>query len=180
MFPFALLLLIDHVPGFVLIALFATIAGARILLLDNLSGRQRLAATAIVLIFCLGAFIAARIDPDLSWLRSYPVLISLAIATWFATTLFQAEPATTRLARLAGMDVPAHRTRYMRVLTGIWMVFLLANAGISGYTAVAGSTSAWALYNGVISYVLMGLLFAGEYLVRQIVIRRDRATDPSP
>lgn len=179
MFPFALFLLVDHLPSYLLITLFAILAGARVWTLANLSDKQRLWTTALIVLFSLGAALAAKADPNLSWLRSYPVLISLSLAIWFTLTLFQDEPATAKLARLGGMEVPPQRLGYLRVLTGIWVVFLLLNAGISAYTAVASSTGAWALYNGVISYLLMGLLFSGEYLFRQVLIRREQTANES-
>jgi uncharacterized membrane protein len=52
-------------------------------------------------------------------------------------------------------------------------VFVL-NGSLALYTAVAADIEVWALYNGVIAYVLMGLLFAGEYLVRRRVRRRHQ------
>jgi uncharacterized membrane protein len=39
-------------------------------------------------------------------------------------------------------------------------------------TSLWASTEVWALYNGLIAYLLMALLFAGEWLVRQRVQRR--------
>jgi hypothetical protein len=33
-------------------------------------------------------------------------------------------------------------------------------------TALWASPATWTLYNGLIAYVMMGLLFAGEYVVR--------------
>jgi uncharacterized membrane protein len=37
---------------------------------------------------------------------------------------------------------------------------------------VFASDKAWALYNGLISYLMIGLLLAGEYLVRLHVQRK--------
>jgi uncharacterized membrane protein len=31
----------------------------------------------------------------------------------------------------------------------------------------------WSLYNGLIAYLLMGLLFAGEYLIRRRTQKQD-------
>lgn len=169
----------DYLPGYALISLFAVVAGARVYSLKGLSGQQRRWAISIVAVFCIGAAIASQADPDLSWLRSYPVLISLSLAGWFAMSLFRPEPATATLARLAGMDVPLERLGYLRKLTAIWVAFLVVNAGISGYTALASSTGTWALYNGVLSYALMGLLLGGEFLFRQVLIRREQSADSS-
>jgi len=62
--------------------------------------------------------------------------------------------------------------RYMRGLTGIWMAFFALNAAFSFYTAMTYSTGAWALYNGVASYLLIGLIVGLEILYRPFYQRR--------
>lgn len=47
------------------------------------------------------------------------------------------------------------------------------NGGIALATALWADDKVWALYNGLVSYVLIGLLMGGEYLVRLWVRRRD-------
>ena len=49
-------------------------------------------------------------------------------------------------------------------------------AGNNGalYTALYADMKIWALYNGLIAYLLMGALFAGEYLVRLRVKAREQ------
>lgn len=49
---------------------------------------------------------------------------------------------------------------YAKKLTMIWAFFSIANAGISLGTLWI-SMDFWMLYNGLISYILMGILFAG-------------------
>jgi uncharacterized membrane protein len=46
----------------------------------------------------------------------------------------------------------------------------VVNGALAAYTAVFASREAWALYNGVIAYLLMGGLFAGERLLRRRVL----------
>ena len=58
-------------------------------------------------------------------------------------------------------------------MTIAWTVFLVSNAGVSAATGVWGTLDQWTLWNGLISYLLMGALFGGEYAVRRIVLRRD-------
>jgi uncharacterized membrane protein len=55
---------------------------------------------------------------------------------------------------------------YTRRLTMVWIVFFIINALIAAYTAMATSAATWALYNGLISYMLIGLLLIVEYPVR--------------
>jgi uncharacterized membrane protein len=43
----------------------------------------------------------------------------------------------------------------------------MLNGSMALITALWSSFEVWSLYNGLIAYVLMGLLFGGEYWVRQ-------------
>jgi len=53
-------------------------------------------------------------------------------------------------------------------------MFFLINAALSAATAMSGSLKLWTLYNGFISYIAMGVMFAGEFLIRQVVHQRIR------
>ena len=59
----------------------------------------------------------------------------------------------------------------MRKVTQVWCVFLLVNAALSAATALWGDLAVWTLYNGLISYGVMGTLFAVEYAIRRRVQR---------
>ena len=50
----------------------------------------------------------------------------------------------------------------------------LANGTVALDSALNRSDAWWALYNGLISYIAMGLMFAGEYAVRLWVRRNQR------
>ena len=177
-YPLLLWLLLDHLPGGALIAVFACLVVARLMLLD-LRPWQRAVAVSVALGFCLVAVWSAQSDASLQVLRLYPVLVSLAGGIWFAWTLSTDSPAAARLARLAGMTIPPERDGYLRVVTGIWVAFFVANAGVSAWTT-GQSPAVWALYNGLISYLLMAILFAGEYLVRRRLQAQERSVEMQP
>lgn len=105
-------------------------------------------------------------------LKFYPVLVSLAMLTVFGASLLHPPSLIERIARLREPDLPPAAVRYTRNVTRIWCGFFVLNGSIAAWTALAGSDRAWALYNGLISYLLMGALFAGEWLVRQYWRRR--------
>ena len=63
---------------------------------------------------------------------------------------------------------PGHAaSRYTRRVTLAWCAFFVVNGAIAAWTAVYSSREAWVLYNGVIAYLAMGTLFAGERLLRR-------------
>jgi uncharacterized membrane protein len=67
--------------------------------------------------------------------------------------------------------LPAIAVRYTRKVTQVWAGFFLANGLFTVSLIVYAPLSWWALYTGLISYALIGLLFAVEWLVRQRVRR---------
>lgn len=105
-------------------------------------------------------------------LKFYPVLVNAVLLAVFTISLRHPPSAIERLARLQEPDLPEAGVRYTRRVTQVWCGFFVINGSIALATAVWGSDALWALYNGLIAYVLMGLLFAGEWLLR----RRVRAT----
>ena len=76
------------------------------------------------------------------------------------------------MARGRGPALPPFVVVYTRRVTQAWCLFFLCNGGIALATALWAPEAIWSLYTGIISYVLMGLLFAGEYLVRIRVRKR--------
>lgn len=99
-------------------------------------------------------------------LKLYPVLVNAAFLAAFAYSLASPPSMVERLARMTEPDLPPQAVAYTRVVTQVWCVFFVINGSIALGTALWASPAVWSLYTGVISYVLMGALFGGEYLVR--------------
>ncbi len=96
----------------------------------------------------------------------YPVLVSTLLFSVFSASLFKSPTVIERLALSMGQTASLQLTQYTRKVTIVWCVFFLINGGIALYTSLLGNMEIWMLYNGFISYCLMGLLFAGEWLLR--------------
>jgi uncharacterized membrane protein len=99
-------------------------------------------------------------------LKLYPVLVNGALLAAFGASLLAGMPMVERLARLREPDLPPAGVAYTRRVTQAWCLFFAANGAIALGTALFASEAAWSLYNGVIAYILMGLMFGGEYLLR--------------
>jgi uncharacterized membrane protein len=111
---------------------------------------------------------------DVSWpLRWYPVLVNGSLLALFAATLVRPPSMAERLARLREPNLPQSAVRYTRKVTLAWCVFFAANGMIAAGTALWGTDAQWALYNGGVAYVLMGLFALAELLIRARVKRRD-------
>lgn len=94
----------------------------------------------------------------------------------FGHTLLFPPSLIERIARRREPDLPSHAVVYTRRVTQVWCVFFAINGGIALMTTLWCSPKIWALYNGVIAYLLMGLLFGGEYLVRLHFKRQHRVS----
>jgi uncharacterized membrane protein len=99
-------------------------------------------------------------------LKLYPVLVNAALLGVFAYSLISPPSMIERFARIREPNLPTRAIGYTRRVTQVWCIFFAANGVIALMTAVWASSAAWTLYNGLIAYLMMGLLFAGEYIVR--------------
>ncbi|MFV0574843.1 MAG: hypothetical protein ACK5NC_05430 [Vibrio sp.] len=102
------------------------------------------------------------------WFTFYPVVVNVLMFCLFFSSLWQPRTLIERLARLQEPDLPESGIRYTRNVTKIWCVYFVINGSIALYTCFL-SLEIWTLYNGLISYILGGTLFAVEFLVRQFV-----------
>lgn len=109
-----------------------------------------------------------------------PVFINLALLTVFAGSLSSDESIVEKIAKARTPDLPKPELAYCRSVTQLWCGFFLLNGSVSLALALYGSLPLWTVYTGAISYVLAGVLFAGEYVYRHWRFRRyiGAATDP--
>ena len=127
----------------------------------RMSGPARWSAAGAVML--VGVAVVANVVLPL---KLYPVLVNGAMLAGFGASLIKGPSMVERLARLREPDLPPAGIRYTRRVTQAWCVFFVINGAIALGTALFASHTVWSLYNGVIAYVLMGAMFAGEYLMR--------------
>ena len=99
-------------------------------------------------------------------LKLYPVLVSCVMLAVFAYSLRFPPTAIERLALLRQSNLHPLVVVYTRRVSQIWCVFFVMNGVIALVTALWASEAVWSLYTGIISYILMGVLFGGELLYR--------------
>ncbi|PMZ78614.1 hypothetical protein [Pseudomonas sp. FW305-70] len=130
-----------------------------------LTGKRRpgsLWMATVAMVFCL--LLALFDSPAL--LRWYPVLISAFMLVLFGSSLTFGPPIVERLARVREPQLPAEGIRYTRQVTVAWSVFFLCNGVCAAALTLWAPLSWWTLYTGLISYGLIGLMFAIEWLIR--------------
>lgn len=106
-------------------------------------------------------------------LKLYPVVVNAALLTAFGYSLAVPPTIIERIARLRDPRFPTSAIGYARCVTQAWCTFFAANGLVALGMALWASDAMWSLYNGVIAYLLMGLMVAGEYMVR-LRLRRTR------
>lgn len=99
----------------------------------------------------------------------YPPLVNLVFFTFFSISLLHPPTVIERIARHHRPEMPLKAVIYTRRVTQAWCIFFLINGGIS-VMSLSYSEEWWVLYNGFITYILIGLMLAGEYLIRIKVI----------
>lgn len=122
---------------------------------------------AVGLMVSLGALVLSGVLDDHRFLLITPVLINAGLFITFAGSLRTATPLVERFARMQVSDLSAEELRYCRSVTQVWSAFFVLNGATAALLALLAPLSWWALYNGLLAYVLIGLLGATEYVIRK-------------
>lgn len=108
---------------------------------------------------------------DNIWLRAYPLVISCGVWFLFVRSLFKI-PLVEVFARRMGEKLDVAGVQYCRRVTVAWVIFMTLHVAVTTATLFL-SHHVWALYNGCLAYILIGGMFAVEFLIRKRV-KRER------
>ena len=130
--------------------------------------------TGIFVVLILVCALVAFLADNILFVKFYPVLVNLSLLSFFGFTLWRPPSFAFRMASLHNKSLeksPLFKAvvRYCQKVTIAWCVFFVVNGSIAAFTVFVGSDKIWSLYNGLISYILIGLFFMVEYLVRKMV-----------
>ncbi|MDO5530949.1 strain DSM [Sutterella sp.] len=155
---------------FGIVPVAASLAAVMLLRALLKGGREAWGCFLISTALCLASTLLDREAPMLL----YPVCVNLFMLWLFGSSLVGGSmPLVERLARLKEKNLPPEGVRWCRGVTVTWCIFFVVNGSVALFTVLHGDRSLWMLWNGAVSYVLMGVLFAGEFLLRMIVMRRQ-------
>lgn len=127
----------------------------------------------IAVVFCA----AVMLFESALLLKFYPVLMSVGMGLMFLASLSWPETLIEKFAKAGGKTPPEQARGYLRALSSCWGVLLLLNGVVSAYTAWFTSLSAWALYNGIISYLVIAGFAAIEWGYRGYYKKRHNIVD---
>lgn len=100
-----------------------------------------------------------------------PVFISMFLLVTFAWTLLHPPSMIERYAGVFKSSFTQTEIRYLKSVTQVWILFFIFNASTVEYIVLINRIDIWAIYSGFVSYLLMGFLFAGEYIMRRYRFR---------
>ena len=95
-----------------------------------------------------------------------PAMFSVALLVSFGRSLLRPPSMVELFARMKQPDMSTEKVSYCRRVTLLWVVFFLLNALVSTALALFAELETWTIYNGFIAYLLIGVLFVGEFIYR--------------
>jgi len=118
-----------------------------------------------------------------SILKFYPIFMNLMFLFIFGFTLFMPTPIIYRFAVLMDKSIPSSPwnkkiAEYCRKVTIVWCCFFILNGSFAAFTIFYGSDTLWTIYNGGIVFILMGLLFVGEFIIRKRIQKKIHLAIP--
>lgn len=130
-----------------------------------------------LLLVCGGGIVLALVSvlqdkPDA--MLYYPALVNGALLCVFGYSLIRPPTVVERIATLQDGPLPPEGVVYTRRVTIAWVLFFIVNGSLALYTALRTPLETWALYNGIVAYVLIGAMFGGELLIRGRFMKRSR------
>ena len=109
---------------------------------------------------------------QLFFVKFYPVCANLTVFLVFFCSLFTKETVIQKFAKMVDGELSENALKYTRNLTYIWCLLTFFNFVVSLITVFL-SEEIWALFNGLISYILIGTLFFVEYVIRTILKKKN-------
>lgn len=117
--------------------------------------------------FIIGLFYVTGLNA----LKIYPVIVNFSFFLIFFISLFAQKTVIQKIAELQEGVLNNNVKIYTRNLTYLWCIFLFIQFLISILTLFLDD-KIWMIYNGFVSYILLGSFFAIEYMVRIILKRK--------
>jgi len=174
LYPFAVYVGLSHFDvrgaALLLLVLIAPAAVARLKKYRSTEVR----ALAFVPLVTVGLLAAGAALDAAGFILFVPVFVNLGLLATFGPTLRWGPPMIERFARLQEPELSDAKVSWCRIWTWIWCAFFSLNAATAAALALFAPLQWWTVYNGLIAYGLIGLLFATEFMLRHLKFGGDR------
>lgn len=177
LYPFAIYFGLNYFQPKYLALVLMFFVSARIILVKAKFKKSPWVMPALTLgLVAIG--ISALTDTDIGF-KLYPLAINFSMLIVFAYSYYKPPTVIETFARLSENDMPPEAIKYTTNVTLVWCLFFIFNGLVSLYTALFMSLDSWLIYNGFLSYILMGFLMLVEYLVRLSVKKNHTVSSES-
>jgi uncharacterized membrane protein len=129
--------------------------------------RAALQLPAIALVFA----VLGLVSHEQVFLLILPSATQAAFGVTFLRSLATPVPLVEHFARMVKPELGDGERAHCRQWTRIWGIYLWVLAAIGLVLAATASLAVWTAYVGVVSYGLVGALFAVEYVQRKVRFR---------
>jgi uncharacterized membrane protein len=145
----------------------------------NYKGRHRFVVFISPSILCAIGIICLITKSEVI-LKIYPALADLVYLVIMGTSIFIPPPMVFYFINMFDKTIKEHIEpgffeQYCRKAAIIWCVFFVFDGVVALATVYWASDIVWVIYNCGISYVLMGLIFAGEYFILKMTEKKSLA-----
>jgi uncharacterized membrane protein len=171
MYPFAVYIGLNKLkPEYLALILIALVLIRVFLVRTSLKKLPWIMPASILGIAAIG--LSALTDSTIGF-KLYPLAINFSMLVVFAYSYFKPPTVIETFARLSEKHLSSQAISYTARVTLVWCLFFIVNGLVSLYTAIFASIDIWMIYNGLLSYILMGILMLVEYLVRLKVKKKQ-------
>jgi uncharacterized membrane protein len=126
-----------------------------------------------LLIFMLLALLSL-LTKEVKYILLQPFFLSIILYCILFLSLIYPPTVIERIYMSRKKKLSKSLKAYCRTMNKVWCLFLCINAAGAFYTAFYCSISIWALFNGLITYLLAGALLSIEYLVYRVRINKHQ------
>jgi uncharacterized membrane protein len=136
--------------------------------------------TALLVGMLLAALLGTAVWSHQQVLTALPsIALNLMLAGVFGATLRQGDtPLIVRIAELDDGALAPQFARYLRALTQAWAIFFATMAGLSLVLMLYAPFEWWSLFINVLTWPLLGIMFAAEWILRRLGFKELPAHTP--
>jgi uncharacterized membrane protein len=145
----------------------------------NYKGKHTIVVFISPVVLC-GIGIICFITKSSLAVKIYPALADLIYFVIMGTSILIPPPVVFYFINMFDKKIKDHIEpeffeQYCRRAAIVWCVFFVIDGACSLVTVFSGSDLIWGIYNVGITYVLMGLIFIGEYFILKMIEKKSLA-----
>lgn len=142
-----------------------------ILMFNPLKAGSKAVWAFFLLILAMAVF-AAQQDLSIYALYLPPIIIPALLFWFFLSSLLPGRVAlVTAIGEQVRGPLSEGMRRYTHYVTVLWVIVFGLMATCSAMLAWLASNEVWSLFTNFLNYLMVGAIFAGEYVVRRMLFR---------